>query len=47
MDSIYLLIALVGAIIGIGSTFIIVFVLIVTIWKKIYRKVRYGISLYD
>lgn len=41
----YVIIAVGGAI-GIGSTVAIVAVLIGTIALKIYRKVRYGISLY-
>lgn len=47
MNTIYLLIAIIGAVIGLGSTFIIIFLLFATIGKKIYRKIRYGVSLYD
>lgn len=42
-----ILIVVVMCVMGIGSSVAIVGYLFVTIAKKIYRKVRYGISLYD
>lgn len=47
MNILYLAIALIGAVIGIGSSFIIVFLLFTTIGKKVYRKIKYGISMFD
>lgn len=42
----YILIGL-GGLVGLGSTLGIVFMLFGTIGYKIYRKIRYGISLFD
>ena len=42
-----ILIVVVMCIMGIGSSVAIVGYMFVTIVQKIYRKVRYGISLYD
>ena len=41
------LIVIVGVIIGGGSTLAIVFAMFGTLGYKIYRKLKYGISLYD
>ena len=41
------LIVIVGVIIGGGSTLAIVFAMFGTLEYKIYRKLKYGISLYD
>lgn len=41
------LIVVIMCVMGIGSSVAIIGYLLVTIAKKIYRKMRYGISLYD
>lgn len=35
------------AILGVGSTLVILFLLFGTIGYKIYRKIKYGVSLYS
>jgi hypothetical protein len=47
MNILMLFIIIWGIIIGVGSTSIIVFMLFGTVGFKVYRKVKYGISLYD
>lgn len=44
---IILMIGIVGAIVGIGSTLAIVVSLFGTIGYKIHRKIKYGISLFN
>jgi hypothetical protein len=41
------LIVIFGVIIGGGSTLVIVLMLFGTLGYKIYRKIKYGMSLYD
>ncbi len=36
-----------SVVVGVGSTFAILFTMFGTIFFKIYRKIKYGISLYD
>lgn len=47
MDIIIGIFGLLIAVMGAGSIILIVATLIGTIAKKIYRKIRYGASLYD
>jgi hypothetical protein len=42
----YLMIAL-GVLLGGGSTLVILVTMLVTLCYKIYRKIKYGISLYN
>jgi hypothetical protein len=42
----YLMVAF-GVLVGGGSTLIIIVTMLVTLCYKIYRKVKYGMSLYD
>ncbi len=47
MDVLLFIFFLVEVVLGLGSTVIIVAVLFATIAKKIYRKLRYGLPLYN
>lgn len=47
MDSLIFVLFIIEAAIGVGSIVCIVGVMIATIIQKIYRKARFGISLYD
>lgn len=47
MNILMILLFAVGASIGIGTSLGIVILLIGTMAYKIYRKIKYGISLYD
>ena len=42
-----ILIVVIMCVMGIGSSVCIVGYLFITLAQKIYRKIRYGISLYD
>ncbi len=47
MDIFITVFFIIEACLGVGSILCIVFVMLGTIAKKIYRKARYGASLYD
>lgn len=47
MNILLYLIVFIGAIIGGGTTLAMILMLFGTIAFKIYRKIRYGLSLYD
>ena len=47
MNIVVIIIAVIGAAAGIGSTVAIVASLFGTIGYKIYRKIKYGISLFN
>jgi hypothetical protein len=47
MNIIMYLIMIFGVVIGGGSTLVIVLMLFGTLGFKIYRKIKYGMSLYD
>lgn len=47
MNILYWIIIIFGGIIGSGSTVVIMAMLFGTLGQKIYRKVKYGISLFD
>ena len=47
MNIIILILAVIGAVLGIFSSFVIVIMLFGTIGFKVYRKIKYGKSLFD